>query len=638
MRLTVGRKIVAGLAVILVIGTLSMAIIYRGLGAVRDSLRDLAERREPSSAAAYEMEINANGIGFSVLNYLGSSDPRYRELVRADRADFGRFHARYLRLSASREERVLGDSIGRLFRGFEALADELMDDKDRQDRLFTGVTRSFEDMDEVIDRRLQPGLDNRDAGAIERRVAVNDLEADVAEVAFSLANYQRTHRPEAERLLLENEAEFSALLASFQRLPLTPGERAWASELGRLFDETIVSVGEILALEDELRGRSQRFIETRTRIDRLLDEEIQVRELAELVQPRRRADREAALVIATLQVLIPLFVIAAVGVGVLLTRGVLRPIRRLERGAEAVGRGELSHRIEPAGRDELADLARRFNEMVARLEATTVSRDLLEESQREIQRTVVELRREIAERIRAQEEQARLEASLRRSETMAAMGSLVAGVAHEVRNPLFGLSSILDAMNERFGTTADYPRYADVMRRQVERLNRLMRDLLQYGSPPSPDLAPGSVAEVVEAAVRDVATFAESGGVRLSAACANGLPRVRMDRDRLLQVFANLLENAVQHSPAGGTVRVEMADIRRDGRRLVECSVEDSGPGVTEEDLQRIFEPFFTRRPGGTGLGLSIVQRIVEEHGGEVAVANRTRGGAVVTVTLPATG
>jgi len=110
-------------------------------------------------------------------------------------------------------------------------------------------------------------------------------------------------------------------------------------------------------------------------------------------------------------------------------------------------------------------------------------------------------------------------------------------------------------------------------------------------------------------------------------------PRLWIDRGRVVQVLENLLENAVQHSPAGSCVRCRAQAADAGGVRF---SVEDAGPGFRPEDLERLFEPFFTRRRGGTGLGLSIVQRITEEHGGRVEAANRPGGGAVMTVTLPA--
>ena len=112
-------------------------------------------------------------------------------------------------------------------------------------------------------------------------------------------------------------------------------------------------------------------------------------------------------------------------------------------------------------------------------------------------------------------------------------------------------------------------------------------------------------------------------------------PRVGAVRRRLLIALQNLIQNAIQHTPRGGEVTVEVEELEQGGRPWVRCRFLDSGTGFKAEDLSRIFEPFFTRRRGGTGLGLSIVQRIVEEHGGRVAAGNRPEGGAVMTLELP---
>ncbi len=230
----------------------------------------------------------------------------------------------------------------------------------------------------------------------------------------------------------------------------------------------------------------------------------------------------------------------------------------------------------------------------------------------------------------------RLQESLHRTRTMSAMGSLVAGVAHEVRNPLFGISATLDAFEARFGGREEYRQYVAVLRGELERLSHLMGDLLEYGKPPNLELSDGAIADVIGEAIRGCAPLAEEGEVSITSALAPGLPAAPMDRRRLIQVFQNLLDNAVRHAPARGTVRVEAEAVQGEGEEWIECRVRDGGPGFRPEDLPRIFDPFFTRRRGGTGLGLSIVQRIVEEHGGRILAGNHPEGGAVVTVRLPA--
>jgi PAS domain S-box-containing protein len=231
-----------------------------------------------------------------------------------------------------------------------------------------------------------------------------------------------------------------------------------------------------------------------------------------------------------------------------------------------------------------------------------------------------------------------LQESLRRSETMSAMGTLVAGVAHEVRNPLFGISATLDAFHEEMSQ----PGYAEcgaTLRQEVNRLIHLMQELLEYGKPPALTIERGNILEVVTQAVESRRPSAHDAGVELRNSMSNGLngglPTLLMDRSRLRQVFENLIDNAIQHSDPGGTVSISGAVVDHAGRHWVECRVEDEGPGFAPHDLDRVFEPFFTQREGGTGLGLSIVQRIVEEHSGKVAAANRPEGGGRIRVLFP---
>jgi PAS domain S-box-containing protein len=226
--------------------------------------------------------------------------------------------------------------------------------------------------------------------------------------------------------------------------------------------------------------------------------------------------------------------------------------------------------------------------------------------------------------------------SLRRDKAMSQLGALVAGVAHEVRNPLFGISATLDAFEARYGHCLEPVRYISLLRREVSRLHTLMQGLLTYGRTPSTELHPLTLSGVLQEAV-DVATpLAREHQVGVEVRVAPELPRVPMDPGRLTQVFQNLLSNAIQHSPRGGTVLLTARSLLDEGSTRVECMVTDQGPGFSPGDLPRVFEPFYTRRHGGVGLGLSIVQRIVEEHQGMVSVGNGPEGGAEVRVCLPA--
>jgi PAS domain S-box-containing protein len=217
-----------------------------------------------------------------------------------------------------------------------------------------------------------------------------------------------------------------------------------------------------------------------------------------------------------------------------------------------------------------------------------------------------------------------MQAQLRRARTLEAMGQLVAGVAHEVRNPLFSISATLDALESEFGQRPEYAEYAGLLRSQVGRLTQLMRDLLDYGKPSVLRARPTRFADVVRRAARSCAALARERQVRMEEAVDASLP--------LLEI---LLANAIQHAPAGSAVRVVGALDATGPEPLARCTVEDEGPGIALQDIGQLFEPFFSRRKGGTGLGLPIVQRVAEAHGGRVTAENRALRGARFTLVLP---
>lgn len=230
---------------------------------------------------------------------------------------------------------------------------------------------------------------------------------------------------------------------------------------------------------------------------------------------------------------------------------------------------------------------------------------------------------------------AELEASLRQSEMMSLLGSLVAGVAHEVRNPLFGISSILDAFETRFADRTEYLRYTNVLRDEIGRLTILMEELLEYGKPFRGELYLVSIDEMIVRSVKACLPKADLAKVRLETGVEESLPKIRIDRRRLSKVFVNLIENAIQHSPPSCVVHIEAQRITDGGHDWVQCAIKDCGKGILDEDMPKIFEPFFSKRRGGTGLGLAIAQRIMQEHGGKLIAGNNPEGGACMIARFP---
>ncbi|MDH5803961.1 MAG: ATP-binding protein [Gemmatimonadota bacterium] len=226
--------------------------------------------------------------------------------------------------------------------------------------------------------------------------------------------------------------------------------------------------------------------------------------------------------------------------------------------------------------------------------------------------------------------------ALHRAETMMAMGELVGGVAHEVRNPLFSLSATLDAFEARFGDEQAFHKYFAVFREGMDRLSYLMRDLLEYGKPQSSDLKPQVLSDVILDSREAVRSAAEEAQVKLDfdlEAC-DGI-KVLLDRTRIARVFQNILLNAIQNSDNGRAVKLYSELESNGSQKGLAVTVSDEGPGFTEENLEKALEPFYTKRRGGIGLGLAIVKRIVDEHGGSVVLSNSPTGGASVRVVFP---
>lgn len=638
MSFTVKTKIIAGLAVITLIGIITMLFVYRGLKQVESNVHELAQVQEPLILAAYEMEINMNGIGLLVLKYLASRNERYRSWAEKDIADFNGFHTQYRDLVASDEERTLDNKLTEHYNEFVALAKELMPRSDEQEDLFHAVSDAIEEIDHLVQKELQPGIaavKGLTQSRLNKTAMTASMEAEIAELGFWVVNYQLVQKPEAKEEIYEKAAYFEKALSRFEAQDVTAKESATAQNVRKLFERVNIDIGEVIALEDLINKQRDRFIELRIAMDDMLDDQIQPLARQYLERPRQAAENAARKALYALRTIIPLYVLCAAAIGALLVVFITRPLQRLTQGTEQVGHGDLEYRISERGTDEFNDLAHEFNRMVSRLQATTVTRDLLEESENKLRDTVAQLRHEIGERERSEDERFKLSEALRRKEHMAAMGSLVAGVAHEVRNPLFGISSSLDAMEARLSGHDELKCYFEVLRKQTQRLSALMENLLHYGKPFVSEFKPLPVVRVIREAIEGCSAIAQHCQVRIAFDEPSRAAAVMMDENRLPLIFQNLLENAIQHTLPGGAVRVELAEEENLGSKWVVIKVSDSGPGFSEKDVAQVFAPFFTRRKAGTGLGLSIAQRIVEHHGGNISASNLAGGGAVMTVRLP---
>lgn len=225
----------------------------------------------------------------------------------------------------------------------------------------------------------------------------------------------------------------------------------------------------------------------------------------------------------------------------------------------------------------------------------------------------------------------RLQSELRRRDRLVALGNMAAGIAHEVRNPLSAIKGLARFFMEASPEGSDESRMADIMTKEVLRLDKVVGDLLDFARPDVLNLTDVALNELVERSHDMVRSDMDARNIRFEADLPQPPLSVRLDRDRMTQVLLNLFLNAVQAMPDGGKLTVRG---RMEGSELA-LEVADTGCGIAPERLADIFSPYFTTKASGTGLGLSIVHKIVEAHDGTIEVASTPGEGTVFKLRFP---
>lgn len=226
-----------------------------------------------------------------------------------------------------------------------------------------------------------------------------------------------------------------------------------------------------------------------------------------------------------------------------------------------------------------------------------------------------------------------LEQEVARSRHLNAIGSLAAGVAHEIRNPLSSIKGFAVYFRQRLAGNPEDEETADIMIAETERLNRVISQLIEFARPIVLKTQPTDMTDLVNQTIRLVSAEGKKNAVAFDVLKGGSVPRVEVDPDKIKQVLLNIFLNALAAMPAGGRVSVSLA-AQKD---FMDVTVSDTGSGIAEEDLPRIYDPYFTSKPAGTGLGLAVVQKIMDAHGGVVQIESKAGIGTTVTLRFPMT-
>jgi two-component system sensor histidine kinase HydH len=225
-----------------------------------------------------------------------------------------------------------------------------------------------------------------------------------------------------------------------------------------------------------------------------------------------------------------------------------------------------------------------------------------------------------------------LQKKVRRSERLAALGRLASGVAHEIRNPLSSIKGFAQYFRDKFEVGTEDKSYADIMIQEVDRLNRVITQLLDFGRPKELRLELHPLSQILEHPLRLIRADLNKRGIQL---IESPFPEgeIKVDSDQITQALLNIFLNAMESMEKGGALRVEM--VKKPERGGVEILISDSGSGIRRENLSRIFDPFFSTKKKGTGLGLAITANIIEAHGGEIVVESKEGKGTTFKIFLP---
>jgi signal transduction histidine kinase len=225
------------------------------------------------------------------------------------------------------------------------------------------------------------------------------------------------------------------------------------------------------------------------------------------------------------------------------------------------------------------------------------------------------------------------EAQLIRSEKLAALGQLAAGIAHEIRNPLTSINILIHSMTETLSSGDSSKEDLKVIEEEINRINEIVDQFLRFAKPAPPLLEKAEVVPIFEETLQLLRPQIERQRIAVKKEFQPFLPPILMDREQMKQVILNLLLNAVQAMPKGGHLKLKGKISEDDG--WIKLSVQDSGVGIPDEDLDRLFDPFFSTKEGGIGLGLSIAHRIIDQHNGKIEVESGPGNGTLFTVSLP---
>ncbi len=586
-------------AMLIAFGAVITALANRTLA----DFNQLNQVTQPISIAAFGMEASAIDIGVHVEEYLRTDTREARRSMLADMAQFEQDLFRYQSLSDEPAQRETAEQIAQLFAEYRRFALLRVGTHDVQAVLSRSLIRNLEQITRDADL-----LGSRSERASAQGVLLNNFEEATLRLSVKINEYLASPNPLTNMQVSTALARFRSQLGGLEPLrPVLTGSASFDRIL-RLSAWSILDIGNVVRLQDEIVSHTSRFFDVRAQLESLLTDQVQARTAEQRQQAFANATGSANSTRTAVIALLAAVLLVGGATTVLVTRSISQSVQLLKTGADKIGSGELSYRIPVESRDELGELAAAFNDMAAK----------------------------------AQDNINHLDMARREAENANRMKDLfLATMSHELRTPLNAMIGFLHLMLFSGQLSQDNEHMANRSLANSQRLLTLINNILDLSriATGAIQIVPSQVhlRDLSAAIYNDMKPMAEDKGLTLNVEVDPALPsRLHHDSDRIMQIVTNLVHNAIKFTEKG---HVDLTFSRQQDRLLIR--VADTGIGIPKSKQGLIFDDFFqvdptsTRQHQGAGLGLAIVKRLVLMMEGTISLSSDVQQGSVFTIDLP---
>jgi len=600
----VARKLWIGFGVMILLPALCSLAVYRYSERVHQNLEKVVTVAGPLEEAILEMEINTSETARAVTDYVRAPSAKQLAIIADSAADFARFAASFARLAVTPAEAKHGRLAVELHNDFQELGREIATLADRRTARLQAFETIGEEIDELIDDRLQAVIDRKTPQGVAKLEAALEMEINTDEALEAIESYVLRANPTRRVALDDAREDFRRFENAYLQTNMTGKERILLNQVDRKFSTAMELGLQIMADTDSLNSKMNRFELTLEKIDTVLDDQVQPliheAKVNVLKDARSMADTTSLLLVLLA------FLAVALGCGVAwaLSRTILTSVRTLMDGAHIVGGGILSHRIELKSDDEFGQLAAGFNRMVEKLEHALAAAQ----------------------------------------QANAAKSEFLASMSHELRTPMNGILGMANVLLQDDLPPAQH-KQALTIKHSGEALLTLLNDILDLSKIEAGHVEIESINFDVPELIESVDVLwkqqIEEKNLEFAVEIMPDIPQfLRGDPNRIRQVLFNLLGNAAKFTNEGGIKLTISKEPQGYDDLCLRFAITDTGIGITPEAQSRLFSKFsqadnsVTRKYGGTGLGLAISKQLAELMGGDIGVESAVCHGSTFWFTV----